>query len=154
MCLFFILKVRSGTDNFPFSFLRAMLNACLCAFFQSSRVRPAFCMCSLAICKDLLSLLRACTGNRLWGVRVWMRPAECLGCPWASCCILRNGITSGLCAGFLMEFMKWLVGSVSLCYVVFWALGAILSAPLWPSIVQFMTVFKGEMGLFGSILNN
>lgn len=58
-----------------------------------------------------------------------MRCEEHLGYSWATCSIIRWGTLSDSCMGFLMEFTKWWVGSVTLCSVLFWALAVHSSSP-------------------------
>ena len=51
----------------------------------------------------LALMAEVCTGSQLWGVGVWVRHAEHLGCPWAICGIHRQGVPGGLCMDFLLE---------------------------------------------------
>lgn len=70
----------------------------LCAFSQTHRVRPAFCMCSPAICKvSLLPLSGGCTVSQAQGVRV---------CDWG----LRN---IGSACVSVRGFCRWVLQAVS-----------------------------------------
>lgn len=74
-------------ESHLFAFPRMVLNAQICVFSPKQRNGPAFCLCSLAICKDSPSLpLGVCTGS--WsqgqGVHVWVSWVECWVCLWGS----------------------------------------------------------------------
>lgn len=94
---------------------------------QYCRVGPAFCLCSLAVCKGLLLLLiRAHTGNQPRGGGVCVSEVYgVLGCLWASWGIHRWGSPNRTCVNFMMESMTQLIGSLDL-----WCLPRALSTVL------------------------
>lgn len=70
-------KARPAADNLLFAFLWMVLNTSLCAFSQTYRIRPAYCMCSLALSAIESMHRKLATGRGVYGWVIWSIEKAC-----------------------------------------------------------------------------